>query len=294
MPEKKTKGLKNQKTKEPKVNPDQDTGQDTPLRQGYEGQAAEKDKIIDEKELLREAEERELERKEAEEAEKEEEKKNAIKEKKASKIAGKISVRRKPRHGKKYRAVLEKLEKSKEYTIDEAIELIEVISTTKFKSTIELHVRLSKKLENVRGTFTLPGGAVKQKKVLEVTDKNVDELIAEVKSGKIDFDIIVAEPKVMPKIAQLAKILGPKGLMPNPKSGTVSEDVKAAAEDFRGGRVEYKADKSNIVHMAIAKVGEDSEKTKQNIEALLSQFPTPRIETIFLSTTMGPSIQIHI
>lgn len=260
-------------------------------------ESEEKEVALDEKELLHEAEEREKERKELEEAEKKEAKEEAREAKKeelASKKAEKAFIRRKPRHGKKYRAILEKIEKNKEYTIDEAIELSQEISYSKFEGTVEIHIKLSKKLENVRGTFTLPGGAVKQKKVLEVTDKNVDEVVTKVKAGKIEFDVMVAEPKAMPKLASLAKILGPKGLMPNPKSGTVSEDVKAAAEEFRGGRVEYKADKSNIVHLAIAKVKTDKLVTKQNIEAVLSQFPTPRIESVYLTVTMGPSLKVTL
>lgn len=252
---------------------------------------------MDEKELLHEAEEREKERKVAEETEKKEAKKEAKEAKKeeiAAKKAEKATLRRKPRHGKKYRAIVEKMEANKEYTIDEALDQIQTISYSKFEGTVEIHIKISKKLENVRGTFTLPGGAVKQKKVLEVTDKNVDEVVAKVKSGKIEFEVMVAEPKVMPKLASLAKILGPKGLMPNPKSGTVSEDVKAAAEEFRGGRIEYKADKSNIVHLAIAKVKTDKDTIKQNVEAILSQFPVPRIESVYITVTMGPSLKITL
>jgi len=250
-----------------------------------------------EKELLREAEEREKERKELEEIEKKEAKaeaKEAEKEQKEIKKAEKHNIRRKPRHGKKYRAVVEKIEAGKEYELDEAIELLRETAVSKFEATIEMHIKLNKKLENVRGTMTLPGGAVKEKKVLEVTEKNIDEVVAKVKSGKIDFDVMVAHPKVMPKLAALAKTLGPKGLMPNPKSGTVSEDVSEAAQEFRGGRVEYKADKSNIVHLAIAKAKTDNEKIKQNIEVILSQFPTMRIDSAYLATTMGPSVRIKI
>lgn len=250
---------------------------------------------LDEKELLKEAEEREKQRKEQEEKEKLEAKveaKEAEKEAKEAKTAERATVRRKPRHGKKYRELVAKIEQGREYDIDEAIELAKETSYTKFEATIEVHVKLNKKLENVRGTMTLPGGPVKEKNVLEVTEKNIDDVITQIKAGKIDFEVMVAHPKVMPKLASLAKTLGPKGLMPNPKSGTVAEDVSAAAQEFRGGRVEYKADKSNIVHLAIAKAKTDNAKIKENVETILSQFPANRIDSAYITTTMGPSIKI--
>lgn len=279
--------------------PDKETKKAKPKSQKVEEvKEAKQEKAIeavDEKEILKEAEEREHERKEAEEKEKKAAKAEAKeheKEAREIKKAEKHNIRRKPRHGKKYRAVLEKIEKGREYEINEALNVLRETSITKFESTIEMHVKLNKKLENVRGTMTLPGGAVKEKKVLEVTDKNIDDVVASVKAGKTDFDVMVAHPKVMPKLAALAKTLGPKGLMPNPKSGTVSEDVAEAAKEFRSGRVEYKADKANIIHLAIAKIKSDHEKTKENIETVLSQFPTNRIDSAYLTTTMGPSIRI--
>ncbi len=252
---------------------------------------------VDEKELLHKAEEREKERKEKEEKEKEEAK-LAAKEAKSKEItekkAVKVAVRVKPRHGKKHRAASDKIEKGKEYSIADGVKLAKETTIAKFDATIELHVKISKKQENVRGTYTLPGGAVKEKKVLEVTEKNLDDVLAKVKAGKADFDIMIAHPSVMPKLATVAKILGPKGLMPNPKSGTVSEDVSAAAAEFKGGRIEYKADKSNIVHAAIAKVSFDDEKIIANINATISQFPANRIESVYLTTSMGPSIKLSL
>ena len=252
---------------------------------------------VDEKELLREAEIREQERKEQEDQQKKEAKKEAKeheKEERKTKKLEKHNVRRKPRHGKKYRAVAEKIERGKEYAIDDAIPLVKETSISKFEATIEVHIKLSKKLENVRGTMTLPGGAVKEKRVLEVTEKNIDDVVTQVKSGKIDFDVMVASPKVMPKLAALAKTLGPKGLMPNPKTGTVSEDVAEAANEFRSGRIEYKADKANIVHLPIGKAKTADDKIKENIESLMSQFPTNRIESAYLTTTMGPSVRLEV
>lgn len=255
------------------------------------------DKEVDEKELLHEAEEREKERKEAEEREKEQAKEAAKESKSKERTAKKLSranVRVKPKHGKKYREMIKKIEIGKEYSISEAIKLAKETSITKFETTIELHIKLAKKLENIRGTFTLPGGAVKEKKVLTVDDKNIEEVIAKVKSGKIDFDIMVAHPSVMPRLASMAKTLGPKGLMPNPKAGTVSEDVKSAAEEFKGGRIEYKADKSNNIHIAVAKAKLADDKIQANIDAAISQFPVNKIESIHLTTSMGPSIRVSV
>ncbi len=254
-------------------------------------------KEVDEKELLHEAEEREKERKEAEEREKEQAKeatKDSKSKERSAKKLSKANIRVKPKHGKKYREMIKKIEIGKEYSILEAIKLAKETSITKFEATIELHIKLSKKLENIRGTFTLPGGAVKEKKVLTVDDKNIEEVIAKVKSGKIDFDIMVAHPSVMPRLASMAKTLGPKGLMPNPKAGTVSEDVKSAAEEFKGGRIEYKADKSNNIHIAVAKAKLADDKIQANIDAAISQFPANKIESIHLTTSMGPSVRVSV
>ncbi|MFA7253442.1 MAG: 50S ribosomal protein L1 [Patescibacteria group bacterium] len=251
---------------------------------------------VSEKELLKEAEEREKLRKEKEEAEKEaqkEEEAEQKKEEKAEKEAKRQQTqRRKPRHGKKYRALAEKVEKDKEYSIDESIELAINTNPSKFDATVEMHVKINPKEKSViRGMVKLPGGVTKEKKVLEVTIENVDEVVASIKAGKIDFDIMIADIKVMPKLAQLAKVLGPKGLMPSPKAGTVVPDVKKAAEEMAGGKVEYRADKQNIVHMAIGKISFGPEKIKQNFEAILSHLPK-KIDSIYLTTTMGPSIRV--
>lgn len=251
--------------------------------------------IVDEKELLKEAEEREKERKEEEKEEKKlqkakekEEKQKDKAEKEATKP--KNQVRKKPRHGKKYRELAKKIE-DKEYSVSEAIKLALETNPAKFDATVEAHYRVNVKEKNIRGMVVLPGGATKEKKVLEVTESNVEDIIAKVKAGKIEFDVMVADIKVMPQIAQLAKVLGPKGLMPSPKAGTVVEDVKKAAEELRGGKVEFKADKSNIVHMAIGKISFGEDRIKSNFEAVLSHLPK-RIDSIYLTTSMGPSIKV--
>lgn len=248
---------------------------------------------VSEKELLKQAEEREKERKAEEEeikkAQKEEEKKKKT-EKKEEKTLHKVSVRRRPRHGKKYREIASKIE-NKEYGLDEAINLALESNPSKFDATIELHVKLNAREKNIRGMVFLPGGITKEKKIKEVTLENIDNVVAQIKAGKIDFDIMIADVKAMPKLAQLAKVLGPKGLMPSPKAGTVVEDTKKAIEELKGGKVEFRADKANIVHMAIGKISFGFEKVKQNYQAVVDHLPK-RIDSIHLSTSMGPGIKV--
>lgn len=251
--------------------------------------------VVDEKELLKEAEEREKERKAEEEAAKLEAKKEE-KQEKASKIkekkAAKATVRVKPRHGKKYREIAKDIEKDKEYPLAEALELVLKSSPVKFDATVEFHAKINSKEKNIRGMVVMPGGLVKEKKIREVTESNADELIADVKAGKLDFDVLIADIKIMPKIAVLAKVLGPKGLMPSPKAGTAVADVEKAAEELRGGKVEYRADKNNVVHMSLGKISFGSEKVKSNYDAVIGVLPFKRIDSIYLTTSMGPSVKV--
>lgn len=249
---------------------------------------------VSEKELLKQAEEKEKERKEQEDQEKAEskkQKKEEEKKEKEEKAKQKAQVRVKPRHGKKYREIAKKIEKDKVYSPSEGIELILETNPTKFDATVEMHIKVNEKEKNIRGTVKFPGGVAKEKKILAVEESNIDDVVDKIKAGKIDFDIMVASVKVMPKLAQLAKILGPKGLMPSPKAGTVVEDVKEATDELKGGKTEYRADKSNIVHMPIGKVSFGKERIMQNFTALVEHMPT-RVDSIHLTTTMGPSVKV--
>lgn len=254
-----------------------------------------KEEVVDEKQLLKEAEEREKERKAEEEIAKTEAK-EAEKEEKAEehekKIVRKTQVRKKPRHGKNYRKLSEQIEKDKEYPISEAIDLALKTSPAKFDATVEMHVKISIKEKNIRGMVTMSGGLAKEKKVQEVTEKNVDDVIANIKAGKMDFDILIADLKVMPKLAVLAKTLGPKGLMPSPKAGTAVEDIAKAVEELKSGKVEYRADKNNVVHMPLGKISFGPERIYQNYEALVHVLPIKKVESIYLTTTMGPSVKV--
>jgi len=260
---------------------------------GQKVQDISSDEIIDEKSILKEAEEREKEAKAEAKAEKEEAKKKAKKVKK-TKVEIKKQIRKKPRHGKKYREASKDLDKTNKYEIAEAIALIKSQKIESFDATIQLTISLDRKAENIRGSVNLPGGAVKEKKIEIVDEKNIEDVVKKIKDGKDDFDILIASVKVMPKLGAIAKILGPKGLMPNPKSGTVAEDPLRAAEDFKGGKIEFKADKGNNVHVAIAKVSYDDKKIAENIQAVISAIPVTKVRNIFLSRSMGPSVKIQI
>lgn len=246
------------------------------------------EEIIDENTVKKEVEEakKEFEKGQAEavEEEKTEEEKAADK-RKAARAAKKA-------HSKRYHTEYAKIDHNQIYPIEEAIEKVLETSKVKFDATIEAHIRLS--IGNIRSTITLPSGAAKEKKVAIVDDKNVEAFVAEVKTGKIDFDVLISTPSAMPKLAQLAKVLGPKGLMPNPKAGTVVEDTKTAAEEIKSGKVEYRQDGNKIIHIAIAKVSFGAEKIKANLEALIKALPKNKLVAIYLTSTMGPSVKVEL
>lgn len=224
------------------------------------------------------------------------------------------------RHSKKYREVAALVDKNNYYTSTEAVELIKKTSTTKFDSSVEIHVRLgvdpTAADQQVRGTVALPNGTGKTKRIAVIcsTDKEkeakdagadkvgADILIAEIERGKLDFDILVASPDMMAQIGKLGKILGTKGLMPNPKAGTVTPEVGKAVKELKAGRVEFKVDKSAIVHQIIGKASFDAKKLEENyttfMDALKHAKPSgvkgTYIRSINLSTTMGPGIKIEV
>ena len=203
---------------------------------------------------------------------------------------------------------------SRVYDIEEALELM-----SKFDESVELHVKLgvdSKQADQqVRGTIVLPHGTGKSKKVLVLAkgDKAAaaeaagadyvgdDDMIAKIAGeGWLDFDAVVATPDMMPALGRVAKILGPKGLMPNPKAGTVTVDTAKAVNEIKAGKVEYRLDKNNIIHTSIGKVSFGTEKIKENYEVLLDAIVKAKpaaakgtyLKSIAISTTMGPGIKI--
>ncbi len=224
------------------------------------------------------------------------------------------------KRSKKYSEAAKLVEKSKVYEIDEALELINKLPKAKFDESVELHVKLgvdSKQADQqVRGTVVLPNGTGKTKKVLVLAkgDKATaaeeagadyvgeEDMIAKIVSeGWLDFDAIVATPDMMPVLGRAAKILGPKGLMPNPKAGTVTVDTAKAVRDIKAGKVEYRLDKNNIIHASIGKVSFGEAKIKENLmtllEAIIKAKPAAAkgqyIKSIAVSTTMGPGIRVN-
>ena len=211
------------------------------------------------------------------------------------------------------------VDKNKLYTVEEAFELVEKLPKRKFDETVELHVRLGVDSRNadqqVRGTVVLPNGTGKTVRVLviakgdkakEAMDAGADFVGAEEMITKIqnenwfEYDVIVTTPDMMGVIGRIGKVLGPKGLMPNPKSGTITMDVKKAVQDIKAGKVEYRLDKTNITHLAIGKVSFGPEKLKENYAAIMDALVKAKpaaakgqyIKGIAITTTMGPGIKV--
>ena len=222
--------------------------------------------------------------------------------------------------GKRYQEASKLVDRTKSYEAKEALEIIEKMPKTKFDETVELHVKLgvdSKHADQqVRGTVVLPHGTGKTKKVLvfakgdkakEAEEAGADYVVAEDLVPKIekenwfDYDVIVATPDMMGVIGRLGKVLGPKGLMPNPKSGTVTMDVTKAISEIKAGKVEYRLDKTNIIHLGFGKVSFGADKLYENyekiIEAILKAKPAAAkgqyIKSVSISTSMGPGLFIN-
>jgi large subunit ribosomal protein L1 len=222
------------------------------------------------------------------------------------------------RAGKKYREAYKLINRTKEYTLTEAIELATKTSTTNFDSSVELHVRLAvdprQADQNIRGQLVLPAGTGKDVRVAVFGDvedvaaakkagadiAGADEFLAQLDKGSINFDVLVATPAMMPKLGKYARVLGPKGLMPNPKSGTVTKDVSKAVKEAKAGRVEYRVDSTGIVHLAVGKVSFGAAKLGENIAAVTASLKAAKpasvkgtyVKSAFITTSMGPSIRV--
>jgi large subunit ribosomal protein L1 len=205
------------------------------------------------------------------------------------------------------------------YSLEDASKLVKEISTTKFDASVDLAIRLGvdpkKSNQMVRGIVTLPHGTGKKLRVLALVtpDKEseakdagadfvgLDEYLQKIKDGWTDVDVIVTMPSVMGKLGPLGRILGPRGLMPNPKTGTVTMDIKKAVTDVKGGKIDFKVDKSGIIHSSIGKVSFSSEKIFENADELVKTIVKLKpsttkgtyIRSIFMSSTMSPSVQIE-
>ena len=220
------------------------------------------------------------------------------------------------KYGKKYRAAAEKIDKKKIYEISEAVKLIQENKITKFDESVEIHIKTivdpKKGDQQVRGTVVLPHGTGKSKKVAVITDTAQDEAkkagadlvggeeLIEKITKKIDFDVLVATPEMMPKLAKIAKILGPKGLMPNPKTETVTTKIKETVESLKKGKIAFKNDDSANVHSIVGKISFEETQLVENIKTFIEGIEKVRPTTIkgkFLSnitlcSTMGVGLKI--
>lgn len=211
---------------------------------------------------------------------------------------GKVSNK----HSKKYQEAAARVEKNQEYPVKEAIELAQKTSYSKFIGTIELHLNTNAK--NIRGLVTLPFMAGKNLIVLAFgkgADQSgadmvgTDETIPEIEKGKINFDVLVTTPEWMPKLARVARILGPKGLMPNPKSGTITENLAKAVTDLKGGKTEYRTEANGqVIHLGVGKTNQPVEEIAANIKALYNVIGKSKVKKATLSATMGPGVKVNL
>ncbi len=207
------------------------------------------------------------------------------------------------RHGKNYRAAAKLLEIGKHYELDEAIKLAKQTAKVKFDTAVDLHVNLgvdpAQADQMVRASVVLPAGTGKDLRVATITPDD-DKQIAKIEKGQIDFDVLITTPDMMPKIAKLAKVLGPKGLMPNPKSGTVTSDVAKAVKDAKAGKVEFRIDKQGIVHQTIGKASFSEADLQSNAKALVQAIMKAKpaaakgtyVLAMTMATSMGPGIKL--
>lgn len=223
------------------------------------------------------------------------------------------------RRGKKYQEAAKLVEKGKTYVLKDAIEMAVKTSPVKFDASVEMHVRLGvdprQADQNIRTTLVLPNGNGKTVRVAVFAPIDVckaakaagadiaedEEFLKQLEKGVIDFDVLISTPQYMPKLGKYARLLGPKGLMPNPKAGTVTMDVEKAVKDAKAGKVEYRVDKQSIVHIGLGKVSFGTDKLLENTNAFLESLKAQKpaslkgtyVKSVFITTTMGPSIAVE-
>src|SRR4051812_16914034 len=223
-----------------------------------------------------------------------------------------------PKHGKRYRELYEQVDRERNYSPAEAVALVKEFQSVKFPETVEAHIRTGLNVrhadEQLRGTISLPNGLGKEQKIVvfakgdkarEAEEAGADEvgdddLAKKVEDGFTDFDVAIATPDMMPVVGRLGRILGPQGKMPNPKVGTVTNDVAQAVSESKAGRVEYRTDRSAIVHLPIGKTDHEERALLENYAALLDEIVRAKpaaakgryLRTITLTTTMGPGVRV--
>ena len=225
------------------------------------------------------------------------------------------------KHGKKYKEAAKLVDRTTFYEIEDAVALAKKTASAKFDETVEVHIRTGcdgrHAEQQIRGAVVLPNGTGKTVRVLvfakgdKVAEAEAagadyvggDELIPKIQNdGWLDFDVVVATPDMMGVVGRLGKVLGPKGLMPNPKAGTVTMDVTKAINDIKAGKIEYRLDKTNIIHVPVGKASFTEEQLKQNLDTLLGAIVKARpsslkgqfLKSITLASTMGPGIKINV
>jgi large subunit ribosomal protein L1 len=232
------------------------------------------------------------------------------------KQASKPTRSRLERRGKNFRKSAEQIEAGKAYSLDEAVTLAQKTSHVKFDATVELHINLGVDPrhadQNIRDNLVLPAGTGKTVRIAVLTEDaaeakkaganiaGTDDLFAELDKGNMNFDILIATPQLMPKLGKYARVLGPRGLMPNPKSGTVTTDVNKAVAEAKAGRVEYRVDSTGIVHLGVGKVSFQPADLTKNIDAVLASIKSNKpqsvkgnyVKAVHLTTSMGPSIAV--
>lgn len=201
----------------------------------------------------------------------------------------KTVVAKKRARSKKYQAVANLVDKNKVYPLNQALELLPRLKLSNFDETVELHINT---LENgISGALTLPHGTGKKTRVAIADDK----LIAEVEKGKVDFDVLLATPDMMPKLAKVAKFLGPRGLMPSPKNGTITQNPQEVAKKYEAGQIRFKTEsKEPIIHLSVGKLSFGEEKLAENIKTVLLAIQASKIKKAVLKSTMSPGIRIAI
>jgi large subunit ribosomal protein L1 len=222
--------------------------------------------------------------------------------------------------GKKFKAALALYDRDEQFTPTEAVVLVKKTASAKFDESVDVAIRLGvdprKADQTVRGTVALPAGTGKTMRIAVVAAGEAanearaagadivgaDDLAAEIEKGKMDFDLMIATPDMMPLVGRLGRVLGPRGLMPNPKTGTVTQDVGRAVEEFKGGKVEYRTDRYGNVHVRIGKASFSPEDLERNLRAVLDEIQRAKpasskgkyLRKISVSTTMGPGVKVDV
>lgn len=237
-----------------------------------------------------------------------------------AKLSQKPPRTRLERMSKKYREAFKQIDSSKSYNLEEALNIVHKTSPTKFDASVELHVRLNvdpkQADQNIRDTIVLPNGSGKVVRVAVFADEadaakalkagadlaGNDDFLAKLEKGELNFDVLISTPAAMPRLSKFARVLGPKGLMPNPKSGTVTTDVAKATTQAKAGRVEYRVDPTGIIHLSIGKVSFGDKKLAQNAQTVLDNIRSNKpssvkgvfVSSVYLATSMGPSVRVSL